>query len=249
MSSASTFRIAIDLAEKLVSRVPRVRARDSEDLAYKISMWFFFCKAFKSLQATATLYESGFGEDALVIARTIFELYLQAAYMREAPHERARAFAEFDPVARYAWYKRLKSLNSQELVASIERDPVQLAELEALHNKFQSRYPGIGRGWTGMTIASLARHFGREIEKYYVAYYWIQSNLVHSGVTSVGHYVTPELSELVHNCYPSTDFSETTKTVPIVSTSMLIAVISEVEKALDAELSAEVVRAFAEVAA
>ena len=92
------FQLAIELAEKIKNNSKHLIASDEEELLYKGAMLFFFSKAYKSYQAIKTLWENGFAEDAFVLARTIFEIALQARYMTKEPRTRARLFFEHDPV-------------------------------------------------------------------------------------------------------------------------------------------------------
>ena len=232
MTFDKTFQIGTDAAEEVMKRVASIRAPDPEQLAYKITMWFFFCKAYKSFQAVRLLWKGGFAEDALALSRTIYELLLQAAYMRQNPRERAKLFAEFDPVARYAWYEQLKTLNRPELVKDMESRPGDLQELKAQHDRYKDAYPQVHRGWTGKSIRTLAKDLGSAFETHYVAYYWIQSNVIHSSISAVGQYLS-EHRKLNSNCYPSKKYSLTTKTVPIVSTTCLVGVASETGAALE----------------
>lgn len=195
------FQSGIDLAEKLLSQVKSVAASDPEEFAYKGAMLFFFCKAYKSFQATQLLWREGFEEDALVLVRTIFELALQAQYMYEDPKPRARLFTEHDPVTRYRYYLKLKSLNEREMLGRIEVRSDELEELKAYYESLRGKYPG--KNWWGNSIEWLAEQLGKHTETRYTAIYWMQSNLVHSGVTSFRKYLAEQNGGLKIRCHPS----------------------------------------------
>lgn len=196
------FQSGIGLAEKFLSQVTSVAASDPEEFAYKGAMLFFFCKAYKSFQATHRLWREGFEEDALILVRTIFELALQSRYMHEDPKPRARLFTEHDPVVRYRYYLKLKELSDRKMLGSIQVPESDLQEMQGYYEKLKDRYPEY-RGWWGDSIGWLARHFGKETEVRYVAIYWMQSSFVHSGVTSVRKYLGDEKTGLKIRCYPN----------------------------------------------
>ena len=67
---------------------------------YKDATLFFLAKAIKSYRAVHLLCSSGFFQDAAVLSRTIFEIYLQVAYMAGNHLERAPLFIKHDLVER-----------------------------------------------------------------------------------------------------------------------------------------------------
>lgn len=196
------FQIGINLAEKVVTNVKAVTASDVEEFVYKGAMFFFFCKAYKSYQAIRVLWRKGFAEDACIIARTIFELSLQARYMNEDPKPRARLFVEHDPVARYRYYLKLKRSSDTTFVPAIEGRKQELLKLQQCHDKLKAKYPE-SKGWWGQSIAWLAKHLGKNTETRYATIYWIQSNLVHSGAPSAKEYMRKVQDGLKINCYPA----------------------------------------------
>jgi len=236
------FRIGDDLAEKVVARTNSLTARDEEELAYKGAMFFFFCKAYKSYQAIRVLWKEGFVEDAFILTRTIFELALQARYMREDPKPRARLFAEHDPVMRYRYYLRLKKLGNAKLVQRIESNTEGLEELKQNYDRLQAKYPE-NKGWWGKSIASLAKHLGKEMETRYAMIYWIQSNLAHSGSTSVKEYINEEQGGLKAKCYPS---PSNTAMIPQEATLFFLDIVELTAEALGLNLHTGVGNAVAQ---
>lgn len=239
--SDQVFQIGVDLAEKIVVNVKSLTALDEEELAYKGSMFFFFCKAYKSYQAIRVLWREGFAEDAFILTRTIFELALQARYMKEDPKPRARLFAEQDPVMRYRYYLNLKKLGDADLTQGIEIEnrKQELSELKQQYERHKAKYPE-GKGWWGKSIAWLARHLGKEMEIRYVAIYWMQSNLAHSGTTSVKEYMADNKGGLKINCYPS---HSDEKTFPLEATLHFLDIMGHTTESLGINLKDEVDKA------
>jgi hypothetical protein len=126
--------------------------------------------------------------------------------MAEEPRTRARLFFEHDPVERYRYYKRLKRLGDTDLIQAIESRQDELYELQQLHDSLKDKYP-TNKWWAKnrkeANIAWLAQHLGKEMEKRYFAIYWMQSNLVHSGVLSTKEYIVENDKHILFKLYPS----------------------------------------------
>ena len=236
------FRIGTDLAEKVVAKAQNLTASDAEEYAYKGAMFFFFCKAYKSYQGARLLFREGFPKDAFVLARTIFEISLQAQYMQEDPKPRARLFVEHDPVARYRYYEQLKKIGDTSLAPAIEIRKEELVALKEHHDRLQGRYPK-GKGWWGNSIAWLAKHLGKNMEMRYAAIYWMQSNLVHTGAASIKDYLDEQKDGLKVNCYAA---SSNDVMGPQEATLFFLNITRLTSEALALDLSTEVGKAFAE---
>lgn len=223
------FQIGIDLAEKVVAKMNSLNASDEEEFVYKGSMFFFFCKAYKSYQAIRVLWREGFAEDALIIARTIFELALQGRYMQEDPKPRARLFVEHDPVVRYRYYQKLKRSGDTIFLPAIESRTQELSELKQQHDRLKAKYPE-NKGWWGQSIAWLAKHLGKNMETQYATIYWIQSNLVHSGSPAAKEYMKEDQGALKINCYPTPSDQVM---IPLVATLSFLGITGHTAEALD----------------
>ena len=194
------FQVGNEFAKEVISHINHISFSDEEDFCYKGAMLFFFCKAYKTYQAIQILWDKGFQEDAFILARTIFEIALQAQYMRDDPRTRARLFTEHDPVMRYRYYKKM---NKHGLLNEMsDNRKKELDELEKHYNKLKDNYPE-HKGWWGKSIAWLAEDQGDHMKKRYDLIYWIQSNLVHSATTSFKDYLKEQGEGFKINCNPS----------------------------------------------
>jgi len=196
------FQVGTDFGEKIVANVKQISGT-IDDVLYKEAMFTIFLKAYKTYQAIITLWKAGFPEDAFVLARTLFELSLQARYLAEDPKAHGRLYAGHDPVMRYRLYLDCKKAGIQDVVTGIESHATKLAELKKYYDSLKKDYPE-HKGWWGHSIRWLARHLGSEMEKRYVITYWMQSNLVHSAVTVGTEYLQEEeTGHLMAYWYPS----------------------------------------------
>jgi hypothetical protein len=237
----SLFQVGLELGEKLLKKVDLVHGSDGEELAYKGAMLFFFCKAYKSYQAAELLYKSGYVEDAFILARTVFELALQARYMKEDPKPRARLFTEYDPVARYRYYLRLKELGVIDEIEKFKTHSHQLnlEEMKQYYDRLQKTYPE-KKGWWGESIGWLARHLGKETERRYVTIYWMQSNLIHSAAASVMEYLREHEDGLLVNCSPT---RPNRSIIPQEITLFFLDIVGQVAEALELKLDDDVSKA------
>jgi hypothetical protein len=130
------FRKANDLLGALLAQLDCDKMLDNKsdpERQYKAATIFFLIKAIKSYRAVHLLCSAGFFQDAAVLSRTIFEIFLQIAYMSGNPEDRAPLFIKHDLVGRYFLYLKLKKY--PDLVNDIEK---HRAELEKLTNQLRS---------------------------------------------------------------------------------------------------------------
>jgi hypothetical protein len=170
---------------------------------YKGAMLFFLAKAFKSYQAIFELCRIGFFQDAVVLSRSIFEIFLQACWMLGDPEARATAFAKHDPVERYNRYQKLAKFPS--LVKEIEERQEELDQLRSWYDEFQDEFKR-NKGWWGEDIRWLARQLGQE--EGYLRLYPLYSPLVHSTSSSAKYYIEETDQGTKVDCGPSTNGQE-----------------------------------------
>ncbi len=151
---------------------------------YRSATLFFAAKSFKSYQAIRVLCARGFFQDAAVLTRTIFEIYLQAKYMAGDPLQRAEMFKNHDIADRY--FKYLKLAKYPELVDAIEKRPEELTKLKAQFAEIEREYKK-NTGWWGKDLRWLAEN--NQEEKSYLTVYPFYSGLVHSTSSSVKYYL------------------------------------------------------------
>jgi hypothetical protein len=197
--------------------IARMRKFPEGDRRYHKVVFFFFCKAYKTFQAFGTLCKAGFIEDAEVLARTIFELFLQANWLEADPNTNARLFFEHAPVKEYVSYLRLKRCENSptikrvvELLESKKQEKLAEAEkrYDASHAQFlkpgvkvAKRPDDISDNWWNGSVHWLAVKL--KIEDQYAFVYASQSDLVHTGSKVILQYLKPTEDGIVANCYPT----------------------------------------------
>lgn len=192
---------------------------NDETWRFQASLHFFFCKGYKTYQAIERLCLGGFVEDAEILSRTLFELWLQSRWLSTAPEKMARLFAEHAPVRQYTLYLRMKEVKHSpkiaSLVAFLESKP-GFGELKKEYDRLKVNYPRAGRtsvrradhvadNWWGGSIRWLAKNLDTFALEQYATVYWGQSDLVHTGSTSVREYVENTRDGWRANCYPASN--------------------------------------------
>ena len=132
----------------------------------------------------------------------------------------------------YRAYLALKKHGEGKLTAVFEsRD--DFAEIERQHHLRDATTPS---WWFGKSLRSLAIKLGPPFDKEYLVGYWWQSNLVHSSVTSMQHYVTDslELNCRAGNTEPEWDL----KIAPKSATMYFISIVEEISEALSIDVRA-----------
>jgi hypothetical protein len=164
------FHIGVELAEALLLQI-RQRAI-SGNLNYRRAMLFFFCKAFKSYQAIQLLWREGFREDAYVLARTIYELRLQAMYLSQDPEGRSMLFIRHWFKAGFGTLQLLKRIAKPEWADGIEQGAQEMRKAaerfgcaDILENSdAEQAERAISQKWWGKGIKGLAKDLGLENE-------------------------------------------------------------------------------------
>lgn len=186
IASKDFFNITETLIGGLLGDItPKLGTLDASSREYgrKTSTAFFLAKAFKTYRAINLLVEHRYYQDAAILARTIFEILLQALYVSGAA-ERGELFLKHDPVDRYYFYLKLSKY--PDLVEGIVNRAAELEMLKGQFDQLESDYVK-NKGWWGSDLRSLAEGLGGE--KDYLRVYPLYSTLVHSTSASVKHYV------------------------------------------------------------
>src|SRR5258708_4879951 len=189
--SERLFQLGVQAAEKLCSTVRVLNTASDDEFAYKAVMLSLFSKGYKSYQAIVLLWKNGFAEDASALARTLFELMLQASWVSRDPTRRGRLCLVHESVAQYLHYQRLNtSGDDPDLVRNIENRGEQFTQLQGRFDEFKSNYAKGKKGktfhehwWCG-SIHDLARWLGPDYLKQHARLYWTLSGYVHSDAHS-----------------------------------------------------------------
>lgn len=176
------FKLNEELGE-LVTDV--FKARDFQPKTYAQSLIIFFvAKAYKTLRAIVLICRRGYGEDAGILLRSLFEITVNALYIKDN-EELAHRYADFEAI----YVQRLsedailkKEIYEKELSQDQLHEIREAAERARIKHGYKDDYR-----WSRKSIKKMAHEVGLELAHAY--FYDIMSQLVHSTVGSVRYYV------------------------------------------------------------
>lgn len=148
------------------------------------SLW---AKLYTTYQALYSIAKNGFGYDALVLARTIFEDTVNLGYVAKDPAQRMQAFKDYAIVEAYEAVKLMNELYPGRV--SCRRKAQAKAEAE----KAIQDHGYKGKGWSGKDLRARARDIGPQMEKtYYQLIYPLSSQYAHAGTQAVSSFWNAE---------------------------------------------------------
>lgn len=158
---------------------------------------FSLGKAFKTQGAILTLCESGYGEDATILVRTLFEIMVNIAYIRlDNTDERAYRYLAYDWVLRkkmfdYASNKPeiVEKFNERKDIVDVKAIIKEVIEQEKI---VQDKYKYHHNRWSNDDIARMAELAGRSDA--YNTVYRLECQFSHSLVRALNDY-TKDSSE------------------------------------------------------
>lgn len=180
----------------------------------EISADFVLRKTSRSLKASCGLCLAGFGEDAQILGRTIFELSLTLAFITKplemkltdiSSEDLARLYILHDTEEQIRMQQRIESIQSKnkckdwdfnlthENSAKRDHDTIHkdfLLLRDKLCNYFEKNNikHSRERNWNYMSLEETAQFIGEPIECQYYYVYWLVSNLVHPSTLGSSSY-------------------------------------------------------------
>lgn len=127
---------------------------------------FSLGKAFKTQGAILNLCEEGYGEDATVLVRTLFEIMINNLFiLKDKSEETAYRYLNYDWVLRKKMFDYAKSKpeivsNMNERNGKVEADRI-IKEIEEQYKSVQEKYKYKGNRWSSQNIADMAEDVGR----------------------------------------------------------------------------------------
>jgi Family of unknown function (DUF5677) len=169
-------------------------------------------RATKTLGALIQLCEAGFGEQALMLDRSLFEGMAVAHWVSDHRRRAIGLFTRHEKFNRLLWYETLDALgwldaNDRNLRPSIE--PKRRKELQQLFNPYGTK------AWWRMSVPKLLGEIERQWDdqgradlwKHHDIVYRLSNQILHSTVTSVSAAYTKRTSTaLAMTASPSNQF-------------------------------------------
>ncbi|ACA59365.1 DUF5677 domain-containing protein [Candidatus Desulforudis audaxviator] len=150
---------------------------------YDRVLQLFFSRARRTFRAVRLLADHGYGEQALILVRTLYEDTVNLLYISTNPDRLAKLFLE------YAHFRNFKYL---QYLQEHYPESLKLEGSDTLHNLIQEyervrqNYPR-GDSWSGHSISRLARML--YLDGLHETLYKITSDLAHGNVAGVYHFL------------------------------------------------------------
>ena len=173
---------------------------------------FAIGKAFKTYEATGILCRSGYGEDAFMLARTLFELMVTSAYiLQDTTEDRLTRYISHDWVTRKKMYDYVVS--NESLLAGLNKEIESgrqntVAEVEAEYKKVRKTYKYKNGTWSDKKIDEMSESIGRL--DMYKTVYKLQCSLSHTNARSINEYVSVTEEGTILNIGPNWDLVKNT---------------------------------------
>lgn len=222
----------IELIKKLIELNHELRviidevefpALSDENLLLKLCYLGNFGKASKTHQSIIFLSQQLYGEDALVLARSLFEVIVNLKYITQRTdkqEERLERYMMYDFVQRQHMYETLrlssKKLEKIAIERELEHQPYDISpkQITEKFEKFIKKYidkkgnPPNTSTWSGLSIKKMAYSVG--LKGTYDTAYELASKQVHSSSTAVNQFLTQDdQGKIVINNGPSKNFVDT----------------------------------------
>lgn len=170
---------------------------------------FAFGKAYKTHAAILILCAQGYGEDASVLARTLFELAISSHYIHsDGTGRNALRFFEYDWVIREKMYARLSKSDElkkafEKRLANSKAGDISVDDIMREAKRVRDGYTKDerGKGWSGKTMKEMAEIVGRS-DAYETAYF-LQCNIAHSAVSTAQEYMREDGEEISMDVSPN----------------------------------------------
>jgi hypothetical protein len=154
---------------------------------------FTLAKSYKTHSAIMALCGGGYGEDASILNRTIFELLITLLYILKDPtDERAYRYYGFDWILRekmfsYAEQKPELLLQLEQRTLKPKNGDVSISEVKKMAKQVQDKYKYKGYNWSDKSLGEMAEEVNRSGQ--YKTMYRLSSQHTHSHARVMNDYV------------------------------------------------------------
>ncbi|MBI3335762.1 MAG: hypothetical protein HY001_04680 [Candidatus Portnoybacteria bacterium] len=175
---------------------------------------FIIGKAYKTHKAIMLLCKQGYGEDAFMLARTLFELMITTSYIfQDDSDERLMRYMEYDWVTRKKMYDY--AVTKDELSEALNKKVGHekggrgvINQVQTEYKRVMTKYKYNKNGWSDKSISGMAESIGRGDA--YNTVYKLQCIVAHTNARSINEYMDLTNEGLVFNIGRNDDSVEKT---------------------------------------
>jgi len=171
---------------------------------------FVLGKAYKTHEVTVLLCKNGYGEDAFMLTRTLFELMVTTAYiLQNKSEDRLMRYMNYDWVTRKKMYDYVKTKDA--LLASLNKAIESgsrentIEEVEREYKTVMEKY-NYRNGWSDRSIERMSESIGRL--DMYSTVYRLQCMVSHTNARSMNEYITSTDQGIILNIGPNWNLVE-----------------------------------------
>ncbi len=186
-----------NLADKMLDRNEKIVRPKDMFTAFAIG------KGHKTHGAIFSLCKQGYGEDASILARSLFDLLINLLYIQaDKTNERAYQYFSYDWILRkkmfdYALGKPEVMGKIRERVSNPKQYDTVVKKIRKQAKLAQKKYKYTNRGWSGKSLFDMAEEVGRV--NAYRTVYRLQCQLDHNASRSMNEYVENTQDGIVFN--------------------------------------------------
>ncbi len=180
--------------EELRKIVDSVLNKEFHKITPKVVLTSFALgKAYKTHGAILFLCAQGFGEDAAILTRSLFDLSITLLYiMKDPTNKRVLRYFHYDSIIRKKMFDYAKDVSTfaklfEERKFHPKPGDTTIEEVEKYAKLAQEKHNYGRMGWSDKPIRQMAEEVGREGA--YQTVYYLQSNISHSAVRTMNDYV------------------------------------------------------------
>lgn len=183
-----------DFNEELRKIVDGIMDKEFHKITPKVALTTFMLgKAYKTHGAILFLCAQGYGEDAAILTRSLFDLSITLLYILKDPtNKRVLRYFRYDSIIRKRMFDYAKDVPIfaklfEERKLHPKSGDTTIEEVEKYAKLAQKKYKYGDMGWSDKTIRQMAEEVGRGGA--YRTVYYLQSNITHSAVRTMNDYV------------------------------------------------------------
>ena len=225
-------KVLLDFNNKLKNIIePKLQESIYDKNSKSFFIAFVFGKAYKTHDAILLLCKNGFGEDAFMLSRVLFELMVTSIYiLNDESGKRFERYVEYDWVTRKKLYDYI--FNNKYLLTKLNKkiDGIKhkKEDLEEINKEYQwvkNKYKYKNLGWSDKNIKEMAKEIGR-IDAYNTVYS-LQCTASHSSARNMNEYVKQESKEFIIDIGLSSNYIEESL---VINFDFFISIVREADK-------------------
>lgn len=183
-----------DFNEELRKITDSILGKEFNKITPKVAFaTFALGKAYKTHGAVLFLCAQGYGEDAAILTRSLFDLSITLLYILKDPtNKRVLRYFHYDSIIRKKMFDHAKGVPTftklfEERKLHPKPGDTTIEEVEKYAKLAQDKYNYSRMGWSDKPIRQMAEEVGRAGA--YQTVYYLQSNISHSAVRTMNDYV------------------------------------------------------------